>query len=74
MSIYFFETNDAERDYLTQRLPGETLHFRPERRGLPPLRGQRRYLQGRVFPQWPPQTVAVSGVQEAVQRQGRHDF
>jgi len=30
MSIYFFEADDAERDYLTQRLPGETLHFRPE--------------------------------------------
>ena len=28
MSIYFFETNDAEQAYLTERLPGETLHFR----------------------------------------------
>ncbi len=28
MSIYFFETNDVEQAYLTERLPGETLHFR----------------------------------------------
>ena len=29
MSIYFFETDDAEQAYLTARLPGETLHFQP---------------------------------------------
>ncbi len=27
MSIYFFETNDQQQRYLTERLPGETLHF-----------------------------------------------
>jgi D-lactate dehydrogenase len=27
VSIYFFETNDYEQSYLTERLPGETLHF-----------------------------------------------
>ncbi len=30
MSIYFFETDDHEQDYLTQHLSGEALCFRPE--------------------------------------------
>lgn len=30
MSIYFFETNNEQQRYLTERLPGETLHFSPE--------------------------------------------
>lgn len=30
MSIYFFETNETEQRYLTERLPGETLHFHIE--------------------------------------------
>ena len=30
MSLYFFETNDREQQYLTQHLPGETLHFRAD--------------------------------------------
>jgi D-lactate dehydrogenase len=27
MSLYFFETDDTERNYLRKHLPGETLHF-----------------------------------------------
>ena len=31
MSIYFFETNDSEQQYLRKHLPEETLHFAPRR-------------------------------------------
>lgn len=30
MSIYFFETEESDRQYLTKNLPGETLHFSAE--------------------------------------------